>query len=218
MNSKHKTLIIIGAGGHGRVVADCAEQLNHYEHIYFLDDCFDERKNNAHWQIMGQVNCWQAYLSSADFIVAFGNNVLRLSTLKLLKQADANVIHLIHPAAIVSQYSHIGEGTVVFAGAVINVGSDIGQGCIINTQASIDHDCVLADGVHISPNVALAGGVSVGINAWLGIGSTVIQGINISNNCQTGAGTVVIRHLEEAGLYVGNPARLIKSYEESNNA
>ena len=96
---------------------------------------------------------------------------------------------------------------MVFAGAVINLDTTIGNACIINTSASIDHDCNIADGVHITPNVSIAGGVTVGRLSWLGIGCTVIQYLNITSNCQVGAGTVVIKHLNNAGTYVGNPAR-----------
>lgn len=209
----NKRLLIIGAGGHGRVVADCAEALNQYEDIAFLDDCYDENapetQHSSHWSILGKVDVWPAYIVNTDFIVAFGRNDLRLRITNQLKSGGGNIVSLIHPSAIISPYASIGEGTVVFAGAVINVDTVIGDACIVNTSASIDHDCIINDGVHISPNVSLAGGVNVGELSWLGIGSTVIQYLDIVANSQVGAGGVVIKSISQPGLYVGNPTRKI---------
>ena len=208
-------LVIIGAGGHGRVVGDCAEVIGNYQEIVFLDDCLTDterpRAENAHWPIVGEVAQWPEYLACADFIVAFGNNQLRLDIINQLLAAGANVVSLIHPTAVLSKHIEIGQGSVVFAGAVINIGTRIGKGCIINTLASIDHDCDIAEGVHISPNASLAGGVKVGRLSWLGIGATVIQYLTISDNCQLGASTVVIKNITSSGTYVGSPARLIKN-------
>ena len=209
--SLNKRLLIIGAGGHGRVVADCAEQLNQYDDIAFLDDCFDEQvqdtQYSSHWSIIGKVALWSSYVSGTDFIVAFGDNKLRLTTHKCLLAGDANLVSIIHPSAVISQYAEIGQGSVVCAGAVVNLDCVIGEACIINTAASVDHDCHIADGVHISPNVSLAGGVNIGELSWLGIGSTIIQYLTLAANCQIGAGSVVISHIEQAGVYVGNPVR-----------
>lgn len=211
--NRNKRLLIIGAGGHGRVVADCAEQLGQYDDIAFLDDCFNEQDEasqfSGHWSIIGKVKLWANYLSGTDFIVAFGNNELRLSTHNRLLAGAANITRLIHPKAVVSEYAQIGLGSVLLGGSVINLDSKIGDACIINTSASVDHDCNIENGVHISPNVSLAGGVTVGELSWLGIGSIVIQYLNIPANCQVGAGGVVIKSIEEAGVYVGNPVRKI---------
>ena len=210
---ENKRLLIIGAGGHGRVVADCAESLNQYDDIAFLDDCYDESdpesQFSSHWSILGKVDVWPAYLVGTDFIIAFGRNDLRLRIQNDLKQGGGNIITLIHPSAVISQYAKIGVGTVVFAGAVINLDTTLGEACIVNTSASIDHDCTVGHGVHISPNVSVAGGVTIGELSWLGIGCTIIQYLNIAPNCQMGAGTVVIKDITEPGLYVGSPARKI---------
>jgi sugar O-acyltransferase (sialic acid O-acetyltransferase NeuD family) len=212
-NFKHDILVIIGAGGHGRVVADCAQQIGHHQKIMFLDDCYNERNMNAHWPIEGQVNTWSEYLTCADFIVAFGHNALRLQWHQKLLDSKANIISLIHPQAIISQHTELGLGCVVFAGAVINIGSRIGQACIINTSACIDHDADIADAVHVSPNASLAGQVSIGEKSWVGINATVIQCIVIAENCQIGAGAVVVSNTHADALYVGVPAKLIKSFQ-----
>lgn len=209
--TQHKTLIIIGAGGHGRVVADCAKSIGCYTNIMFLDDCFAERKNNHAWQVVGPIENWLKYLNSADFIVAVGNNTLRASLLQQLIAAKANITTLIHPSAVVSKQATIADGVVVFANAVINIGTRIDEGCIINTGATIDHDCHIHDYCHISPGVNVAGGVEIGSYSWLGIGSTVIEYITIAQNTQTGAGAVVTKATKNNTLYVGIPARPVRS-------
>ncbi|MBL4940744.1 MAG: acetyltransferase [Colwellia sp.] len=203
-------LVIIGAGGHGRVVADCAKAIGDYDDIVFLDDCFNERKVNEHWKVIGPVSIWSK-LNDVDFIVAFGNNKLRKKTIKTLQQANANLVSMIHPSAVISQYTNIGVGTVVFANAVVNVNSTIGKGCIINTGATVDHDCNIHPYVHISPGVNIAGGITVGALSWLGIGSTVIEGITLAENTQVGAGAAVIQSTQANSLYLGVPAKRIRS-------
>jgi len=203
-------LVIIGAGGHGRVVADCAKVIGDYDDIVFLDDCFNERKINSHWQIIGHVNMWSKLIDS-DFIVAFGNNKLRKKTITDLQQANANLVSIIHPSAVISQYANIEVGTVIFANAVVNVNSRIGKGCIINTGATVDHDCQLLPYVHISPGVNIAGGVTVESLSWLGIGSTIIECLTLAENTQVGAGAVVTQSTQENSLYLGVPAKRIRS-------
>lgn len=205
-----KTLVIIGAGGHGRVVADCAQVIGDYDDIIFLDDCFVERQNNAHWKIIGRVSMWSELIDS-DFIVAFGNNKLRKTTINKLQQANVNLVSIIHPSAVISQYVNIEVGTVVFANAVVNVNSKIGQGCIINTGATVDHDCQIGECVHISPGTNIAGGVSVGTLSWLGIGSSIIESLTLAENTQIGAGAVVTQSTQANSLYLGVPAKRIRA-------
>lgn len=208
-----KKLIIIGAGGHGRVVADCAEHLQRYDDIVFLDDCFAERQMNAHWKIIGKVDDYANYLD-ADFVVAFGKNALRNSMIKKLTKCGATITTLIHPSAEISKHCTIENGVVIFANAAVNIGSKIAMGCIINTGAIIDHDCNLGECVHISPGANIAGGVSIGDNSWIGIGSSVIQYIELASNIQVGAGAVVTNAEEPNKLYVGIPAKPIKNLDK----
>lgn len=211
------TLIIIGAGGHGRVVADCAQQINTYQEIYFLDDSFPERKNNSIWDIIGKIDKYTRYLDNADFIVAFGNNKLRQQMLNTLINANAKIVSLIHPRAYVSPHSTIEAGVVVFAQSVINIGSTIKTGCIINTGATIDHDCTIEAMVHISPGVNIAGGVTVGERSWIGIGASVIESITLAPNTQVAAGSSIIKATQKNSLYAGVPAVFKKSIPSKNN-
>lgn len=195
-------LIIIGAGGHGRVVSETAK-LNGYKEIDFLDDT---DKQTA----VGKVSDFTKYIDEADFIVAIGNNTVRMKIQSDLKKNGANIASLIHPNAIVSQSVSIGKGTVVMAGAVINAGAAIGDGAIINTCASVDHDCRIGNFTHISVGARICGTVAIGNCTWIGAGTTVINNIKICDECLIGAGAVVIENIDKNGAYVGVPIRKIK--------
>lgn len=213
--NKHKTLVIIGAGGHGRVVADCAQQAGYHKNIFFLDDSVAERKHNAAWEIKGAVSDWVRYSQEADFIVALGSNLLRAEILTQLQAAKASIATIIHPTAAISEHCQIGKGVVVFANTVVNIGTEIADGCIINTAATIDHDCHIAAFSHISPGANLAGGVHVGRMSWLGIGCSVIEYVSIGENCQVGAGAVITQNTKSNFLYLGVPAKAIRSLQSN---
>lgn len=206
-----ETLVIIGAGGHGKVVAECAQQLGTYKHIMFLDDCYPDTKTSGAWKISGVVESFTQYIAQADFIVAIGNNSIRATITNTLKEANAHITSLIHPTASISSHTSIGNGVVIFANAVVNIGSDIADGCIINTGATVDHDCRISSFVHVSPGVNIAGGVSIKEYSWLGIGSTVIECLTLAQNTQVGAGAVVITSTQANSLYLGVPAKKVRS-------
>lgn len=193
-----KQLVIIGAGGHGRVVADIA-MLNGYDDIVFLDDV-------PHSSVIGPVKDYHKY-SSAAFIVAIGNNGIRKYIQEQLVASHLALISLIHPHSVIASNVRIGYGSVVMAGAVINPGSVIGNGVIINTCSSVDHDCVIADYAHISVGSHIAGNVSVGKETMIGAGATVINNISICDHCLIGAGAVVVKDLSFPDTYVGVPAK-----------
>lgn len=198
-------LIIVGAGGHGKVIADNAQK-NGYKDISFIDDratgsCMD-------FPIIGTT----ADIPRLDdgntvFIIGVGNNELRK---RIAERYDVNWGTLIHPSALIAVNVSIGKGTVVMAGAVINACTTVGRHCIINTGAIVEHDNMIEDYVHISPGAALAGSVRVGERTHLGIGSSVINNVEICEGCIIGAGTVVVRNINNEGTYTGVPARKIK--------
>lgn len=203
-----KKLAIVGAGGHGKVIADIA-QASGWKTIVFFDDLSTETNNGA-WPILGNFNTLMATLAEYDgVIVAIGNAEARWLKQSALTNAGAKMITLIHPFSSVSKYAILGSGTVVMPGAVINVGTKVGEACIINTGATVDHDCEIGHASHICPGVNLAGSVNVGSFSWIGIGSSVCQGIRIGSRVLLGAGTVVIWDVENDSKMVGNPARLI---------
>lgn len=199
-----KQLLIIGASGHGKVVADIAE-LNGYDSILFFDDN-DSLKKCGKYLVVGKSLDISRY--DGDVIVAIGNAKIREQLLK--KFSDRNIPILIHPNATIASTVKIDKGTVVMAGAVINADAVIGKGIIINTCSSVDHDCIIDNYSHISVGAHVAGTVHVGNKTWIGAGATISNNINICSDCMIGAGAVVIKNINESGTYVGVPARKIK--------
>lgn len=195
-----KRLIIIGASGHGKVVADIAVRCG-YEEIVFLDD--DEAvRRCGKYPVIGKSNRVQELVG--DVAVAVGNAAMRQ---KLMERIDGDrKVSLIYPDAVVAEDVEMGEGSIVMAGAVINPGSSLGRGCIVNTASSVDHDCKLGDYVHVAVGVHLAGNVEAGNGTWIGAGATVSNNVRICGGCMIGAGAIVVKDIKEAGTYVGVPA------------
>lgn len=201
-------LIIIGASGHGRVVADIAIKMNNWENIAFLDDD-DTVKTCMGFKVIGKTSDSFTYKDKADFFIAIGNNSVREKVQEALISEGLNVVSLIHPSSIIGNDVEIGIGTVIMAGVVINSATRIGKGCIINTSSSLDHDNAIEDYVHISPGARLAGTVKAGRGSWIGIGSVVSNNVNICSGCKVGAGAVVVKDITEPGTYFGVPVRRI---------
>lgn len=200
-----KQLAIVGASGHGKVIADIAEQLGFT--VKFYDDAYPTKTHIEHWPIQGTcADLIALHTTPIDVVVAIGNNEIRQQKIQLLQKNSFNLITLIHPTAVISKYAVIAAGTVVFAGAIINAFAKVGEGCIINTSAVVEHDCTLGDFTHICPNVALAGGVVVGSKSWVGIGSQVRQLITIGDNCLIGAGSTVVKNIPNNATVFGSPA------------
>lgn len=201
--------MIVGAGGHGKVVAEAAE-LSGFRHIVFVDDRYPELKTVGRWAVLGKANSEALKTSAADyFVVAVGDNTLRLGLHNGLRDSGFEPLSIIHPRAVVSVSAKLGQGSVVFANAVINADATVGEACIINTSAVVEHDCVLQEGVHVSPGVNLGGGVVVGRCSWLGIGATVIPYKIIGTKVVVGAGGVVVTDLPDGVIAKGVPARYI---------
>lgn len=205
-----KTLAIIGASGHGKVVADAARNCGSWQKIVFYDDAWPNKTLNGVSAVVGSTACLLKSDDKPDVIVAIGNNKIRFDKQKQLSAAGFVVATVIHPKAIVSESAAIGVGTVVMAGAVVNADAVVGAACIINTNAVIEHDCILADAVHISPGASLAGGVSVGEFSWVGIGASVIQLKVIGKHVMVGANAAVVADLPNGVTAVGVPAKIIK--------
>lgn len=195
-------LIIIGAGGHGRVIADNAYK-NGYKEIKFIDD--SAKGSCMGFEIIGTTRDIEGLNDGrTDFVIGVGDNLTRK---KISEKFDVNWVSLIHPSAQLAIDAKVGEGTVIMAGTVLNAGAEVGKHCIINTNSIIEHDNVIEDYVHVSPGVSLGGTVRVGEGTHIGIGATVINNINICSGCIIGAGAVVISHIAKSGTYVGVPVK-----------
>jgi len=195
-------MYLYGASGHGKVIAEIAEENNLVIEAFIDQD--KSKKKLLDYHIIHEVPN-----RNIDVLVSIGNNFIRKSVVNLYQQL--NYVKLFHPKSIISKRVRIEEGTVVMAGATINSEVVIGKHCIINTNASIDHDCIFDDFVHISPNVSIAGNVEIGEGTHIGIGSSIIQGIKIGKWCIIGAGAVIIRDIPDGATVVGNPGKVIRS-------
>jgi len=201
-------LLIVGAGGHGKVVADAAKSTEQWREIAFVDDRRAELRQVSGLPVVGTCDDL-AHLREryAYATVAVGDNMLRLKMIKRLLALHFEVPTVVHNSAILGSYCQLGQGTVVMANAVVNAHARMGMGCIINTAAVIEHDCVLGDAVHVCPNAAIAGGVRIGMGSTIGIGASVIQCIELGARVFVGAGSVVTRSFGQDEVIVGVPGR-----------
>lgn len=194
-------MYIFGASGHGKVIAEIAEE-NNIPIKGFIDS--DQSKNKVlDYKVVHEIP-----IKHIDVVVSIGNNAIRKMIVN--NNLQFNYLSLIHPKSTKSKRAKIDEGTVVMAGVSINSEVVIGKHCIINTNSSIDHECIVADYVHISPNAALAGNVEVGEGTHIGIGASIIQGVKIGKWCTVGAGAVIIKNIPDYAVVVGNPGKIIK--------
>lgn len=195
-------LIIIGAGGHGKVIADAALKIG-YTNICYIDDY--AKGNVMDFPIIStSADIERLNDGSTDFIIGIGNNAVRKT---IAETYNIKWVSIVHPSAQIAFNVKIGKGTVVMANAVVNVCTTIGEHCIINTGAIVEHDNVIENYVHVSPNAALGGTVRVDAGSHIGIGATVKNNIDICSGCTIGAGAVVVKNINEPGTYVGVPVR-----------
>lgn len=201
-----KRLALLGASGHGKVVADAA-LAGDWDEVVFFDDAWPQRQRNGLWLVVGDSAALLAQLREFQgVIVSIGDCAVRWVNHQTLRAAGAPLVTVIHPAAVVSRHAALGAGTAVMAGAVVNIDTIVGQAGIINTGATVDHDCRLGDAVHICPGVHLSGNVQVGHGSWVGVGAAVKQGMIIGARVMVGAGAVVVQAVPDGLTVVGNPA------------
>lgn len=192
-----KNVIIIGAGGHARVIADIVTATGD-NLLGFLDD---------NVPALGKVKDYVNY-PHAHFIIGIGSAAVRR---RIAEQMNGVLWYTaIHPTAVIGSHVTVGEGTAVMAGAVINAGASIGAHCIVNTGAIVEHDNQIGNFAHISVGAKLAGTVTIGESSWIGIGAVVSNNLSICGGCMVGAGAVVVKNITEPGTYAGVPARRIK--------
>lgn len=196
-------LVIIGAGGHGKVVADIACRLG-YRDIVFLDDSSREEACGE-FPVVGTCAHAACY-ADADFVVAIGSGAVRRALHSRLEALGCRLVTLVHPAATVAGHVTLGPGTVVMAGAVINPYAQIGEGCIVNTCASVDHDCVIGSFSHVAVGAHIAGAVTLGENTWVGAGAVIRNHVQIAGDSVIGVGAAVVKNITEPGTYIGVPA------------
>lgn len=203
-----RSILIVGGGGHGRVVADAARLSGQWGRIAFVDDLYPVLDSAGSWPVIGTVAELDLLASEwGEAVIAIGNNTTRIAVLESAKTCGFDIVSVIHPSAQIAEDVTIGEGTVVFANAVVNTGSVLGNACIVNTAVTVDHDDQIGTGVHLSPGVHLAGDVKIGDRSWIGIGAVVIQGCSVGHDVMVGAGAVVTKDIDNGLTVMGVPAR-----------
>lgn len=204
----NQKVVVIGGGGHAKVVIDILQKLNGYEVVGFTSNSNDE-KDLLGIPYLGDDSILSSLLKRgvSAFCVAIGDNMLRKKIFNKILNMGFKPINAISSFAYISQYAKIGNGVVVSPGAVINASAVIGDNVIINTLAGIDHDCIIGSDVHIAPGASLAGSVIVGDGTFIGAGCTVIPEIKIGEWTVIGAGAVVISDLPSNIRAVGVPAK-----------
>jgi sugar O-acyltransferase (sialic acid O-acetyltransferase NeuD family) len=203
-------LAILGASGHGKVVADAAEQAG-WPSVAFFDDAWPGLQANGPWAVEGNTEALLDRLMDFDgVIVAIGNNRTRATKQAELVASGGKMATIIHPSAMVSAHATLGLGSVVFANAAVNACATVGAGVIVNTGAVVEHDCVVDDFAHISPNGVLSGGVALGALVWVGSCASVKQLISVGEASIVGMGAVVIKDVPPGVTVVGNPAKVFE--------
>lgn len=204
--------ILIGAGGHAKVIVDILLSTDQ-EIIGFIDDnIIDEGPYGL--PFLGttkHIEDYQTKYPEARYIVAIGDNGVRESIVNGLKGFNVQFGRAIHSTAVIGSDVCLGDGCVVMPNVVVNAGTIIGEHAILNTASTIDHECKIGSYSHISPGVHLAGGVTVGSCSHIGIGVSIIQGMSIGTETVIGAGACVVNNIPDKVKAVGCPAKVINT-------
>jgi sugar O-acyltransferase (sialic acid O-acetyltransferase NeuD family) len=210
-------LVIIGAGGHGRVVLDILQAAGKHRVVGFLDaDPALVGTEISGTPVLGPINqisrLRQQKIKGA--IVAIGDNRIRCSYAALLAEHGLERVTAVHPSAVVAKTSVIGHNTVVAAGVVVAASVKVGDSVILNTSCVIDHECEIDAGAHICPGALLAGRVRIGAGAFVGLGAKVLPCLSIGKGAVVGAGSVVLKDVADGSTVVGVPARVLRQINE----
>lgn len=207
-------IVVIGGGGHAKVIISILKKTNKYKIIGYTDT--KNRGEILNIKYLGNdsilKNLYKKGTKSAVLGLGFmKSNRKRKNILKNISNIGFSFPAIISKSSIINEDVQVGMGTVIMDGVVINSGTKIGDFCIINTRSSLDHDCIIRDHTHIAPGVTLSGCVEIGNNVLIGMGSQLLQNIHICSDSIIGAGSVVTKNIEVPGVYVGTPATKINT-------
>lgn len=188
-------VLIVGAGGHGRSVAEAILAMEQYEVAGFVDDVASGLGETWDFPVLGNtvvLSHYRAYAEAA--VIAIGNNTVREKLYYRLYAAGFKMITVIHPQASVSPRALIGEGSTIMAGAIIGTQANLGKGVIVNCGATIDHDCQVEDFGHLGVNASMAGGTFLSHGAWMRAGSVLGYGVKVKPGVIIDSGEVLRIH------------------------
>lgn len=189
--------MIIGAGGHGRSVAEAAMLGNEWKGVVFVDDAFPKQGMSGSWPIISNTHALPSVIApESNVIVAIGNQTVRIQLFLQLIALGAKLTTVIHPKAWVSVDATIGDGVAIMAGAIVGTHAKVGRGAIINANATVDHDSVLGEFSHLGVGVQLAGGVVIGERAWLQAGTCAGYRVRVSLDTVVAPGTALVADKE----------------------
>lgn len=204
-------ILIIGAGGQGRVVADALRASTARDGLHLVGFLDDDTSLHGRVQrdipIIGGIELLSTTAHDA-VVVAIGDNAARRRVALSPEVRGRRLITVCHPTSVVAPDVAVDVGAMISASATVVTGSRIGRGCIVNTGCVIDHDCTIGDWAHVAPRAVLGGHVSIGAGALVGIGSTVMPGRHVGEGAIVGAGAVVTADVPPAAVVVGVPARI----------
>jgi sugar O-acyltransferase (sialic acid O-acetyltransferase NeuD family) len=209
-----RRILILGAGGHGRVVLDILLQIPAVEVVGFLDnnsDIIGRRVDGFPvWGALADLDRIRGERAVDGALVAIGDNGTRRHLARSVERAGVPLISAVHPSATVAHNAMVGRNVVIAAGAVVCAHCQIGDSVILNTGCIIDHQTMIAEGCHVCPGVRVAGRVKIEPGAFVGIGATVVPKVTIGCESIVGAGAVVIEDVPPLATVVGVPARPVR--------
>lgn len=205
-------IIIIGAGGHSKILIDILEENNEFNILGLLDDNTSiHGKYILGKRILGDIEILKNYNpEKTKFVLSIGNNQIRRKLFDEITSQGFGSTNVISGDATISKYSKLGTGLTINAGVRIHPDAYIGDNVIIGMNATISHDSVIERDVHISPGVHVTGAVHIETGVDIGTGAVIIPGVRIGRNSIIGAGAVVLKDLDENGVYAGIPAKKIR--------
>jgi len=215
-------IVVVGSSGHAKVVIDVVERERQYTIAGLLDDFRPPGEEAFGYKILGKVTDLVSISGSYDLkggVIAIGDNWVRAKIAQtiLLALPGFSFITAIHPSAQIARGVHIGEGTVIMAGVVVNSDSQIGKFCILNTRSSLDHDCLMEDFSSLAPGATTGGNVRIGAFSAVSLGANILQGRRIGDHTVIGAGALVVHDIPDHSLAYGVPARVIRQRLEGES-
>lgn len=209
MEQDSRLILVYGAGGHAKVVLDCATRLG-WRSLLVDDDptLVGETRLDSTVHLASQILAERIAMDVDGFVIAIGDNRVRTDKTITLRAMGIEPVTMIHPRAIIAESAEIGSGAQVMAGAIVNPDARVGENAILNTACVIEHDCIIGECAHIAPNATLGGGARIGRETLIGLGAIILPGVHVGANVCVGAGAVVVNDMPDGVIAMGVPAQI----------